>query len=102
VLSCPEHPYARALMAAVPVRGRRGRARMPLAGQVPNALAVPAGCRFHPRCPDVRAICRTADPPVTSLADGRQVACHLHAPPIKSHREAHDAADIGADRRALA
>ncbi|MBX9698756.1 MAG: ABC transporter ATP-binding protein, partial [Acetobacteraceae bacterium] len=102
VLSRPEHPYARALMAAVPVRGRRGRERVPLAGQVPNALAVPAGCRFHPRCPDAMAICRTADPPVTLLDDGRRVACHLHVSSIKKNREVQDAADIGADRRAIA
>jgi oligopeptide/dipeptide ABC transporter ATP-binding protein len=99
VLSRPVHPYAQALMAAVPVRGRRGRERVPLAGQVPNAMAVPAGCRFHPRCPRAMPICGVQDPPVATLAGGQQVACHLHAP--TNAREAQDAADCGADRHTL-
>jgi oligopeptide/dipeptide ABC transporter ATP-binding protein len=99
VLSRPVHPYAQALMAAVPVRGRRGRQRVPLAGQVPNAMAVPPGCRFHPRCPQVMDICRTQDPAVARLPGGQQVACHLYAP--TKNREAFHATDAGADRRAL-
>lgn len=103
VLQRPEHPYARALMAAVPARGRRaGRQHVPLGGQVPNAMAIPAGCRFHPRCPQVMPRCRVEDPPVAQLADGRQVACHLLAPTTDNDREAPYAADHGADRRALA
>ena len=99
MLSRPVHPYAQALMAAVPVRGRRGRQRVPLAGQVPNAMAVPPGCRFHPRCPQAMDICRTQDPAVAQLPGGQQVACHLYAP--TKNREAFHATDAGADRRAL-
>jgi len=100
VLSRPVHPYAQALMAAVPVRGRRGRERVPLSGQVPNAMAVPAGCRFHPRCPMAMPICGLQDPPVATIAGGQQVACHLYLP-TNNTREAQDAADKGTDRLTL-
>lgn len=50
----PRHPYTRALLEAVPLPNpsRRGRDKRLPAGEVPDALAPPAGCRFHPRCPD--------------------------------------------------
>jgi oligopeptide/dipeptide ABC transporter ATP-binding protein len=96
VLSHPVHPYAKALMASVPVRGRRGRKRLPLSGQVPNAMAIPPGCRFHPRCPAVMPICSVADPPKVTLASGQEVACHLMT--ITTSQEAKDAADTGTNR----
>lgn len=99
VLARPVHPYAQALMAAVPVRGRRGRKRVPLAGQVPNAMAVPGGCRFHPRCPQAMPVCRVQDPQVTIVPSGQQVACHLYAP--TNDLEGNHAADIGSDSRAV-
>jgi oligopeptide/dipeptide ABC transporter ATP-binding protein len=49
----PQHPYTRALLDAIPLPdpARRGRERRLPAGEVPDALHPPAGCRFHPRCP---------------------------------------------------
>jgi oligopeptide/dipeptide ABC transporter ATP-binding protein len=38
----------------------------------------PPGCRFHTRCPKVMEVCKSVDPPMRTLADGRAVACHLH------------------------
>jgi oligopeptide/dipeptide ABC transporter ATP-binding protein len=96
VLSRPVHPYAQALMASVPVRGRRGRKRLALSGQVPNAMAIPSGCRFHPRCPAVMPICSVADPPKVTLASGQEVACHLMT--TTTSQEAKDAADTGTNR----
>ena len=71
----PRHPYTRALLAAIPHPdpSRRGRLR-PLGGDIPSPADLPAGCRFHTRCPHATALCRSADPP---LEDG--VACHHHA-----------------------
>ncbi|MEJ0015992.1 MAG: oligopeptide/dipeptide ABC transporter ATP-binding protein [Acetobacteraceae bacterium] len=76
----PLHPYAQALIAAVPAahpaqrsRGRRQR----LAGDIPSALHPPSGCRFHTRCPHVMEICRTVEPRITEPAAGHAVACHL-------------------------
>ena len=54
VLGEPRHPYTRALLEAVPrpqPSARRRPRRLP-AGEVPDATRPPAGCRFHPRCPD--------------------------------------------------
>ncbi|MCC7275915.1 MAG: ABC transporter ATP-binding protein [Alphaproteobacteria bacterium] len=78
VLRDPQHPYAQALMAAVPVMGVRRRKRIQLSGAVPNAADVPRGCRFHPRCPQAMASCREVEPQLKDLGQGRRVACHLH------------------------
>src|SRR5512147_240874 len=53
----PQHPYTRMLLDAVPDLEMSGRQRTPVAGEVPNPLAPPAGCAFHPRCPLANARC---------------------------------------------
>jgi peptide/nickel transport system ATP-binding protein/oligopeptide transport system ATP-binding protein len=77
LLAAPSHPYTRALVQSIP---RPDPARRVVAerlrGEVPSALAIPGGCRFHPRCPVAIAECRTVEPVLTEHA-GRLVACHL-------------------------
>jgi peptide/nickel transport system ATP-binding protein len=74
----PAHPYTQALIAAVPRvdPGAPKEARL-LAGDPPSPFAVPAGCRFHTRCPIARDICRTADPALAPLPGSHAVACHF-------------------------
>jgi peptide/nickel transport system ATP-binding protein len=67
----PRHPYTRMLLDAVPDLGMSGKPRTPVAGEVPNPLAPPSGCAFHPRCPYANERCRVEVPRFT---DG--VACH--------------------------
>jgi peptide/nickel transport system ATP-binding protein len=67
----PRHPYTRMLLDAVPDLGMSGKPRTPVAGEVPNPLAPPPGCAFHPRCPYANARCRAERP---QLIDA--VACH--------------------------
>ncbi|MDD9858058.1 MAG: ATP-binding cassette domain-containing protein [Gammaproteobacteria bacterium] len=74
----PLHPYTRALLAAVPsVHGRGGGRRTRLVGDPPSPINPPPGCRFAGRCPLAEEICRSQSPPLRSVADGHQVACHL-------------------------
>jgi oligopeptide transport system ATP-binding protein len=79
VLEHPVHPYAKALIAAVPALDvRRRRTRYRIGGDVPTLIDPKPGCRFAPRCPFVIERCRTEDPPllpVTGRPD-RLVACH--------------------------
>jgi len=67
----PRHPYTRMLLDAVPDLAMSGKARTPVAGEVPNPLAPPSGCAFHPRCPYANARCRVEVP---RFENG--VACH--------------------------
>ena len=74
----PKHPYTQALLSAVPIpEPGRKRERMVLHGDVPTPINPPSGCRFHTRCPIVIDRCRTEEPPLKKLADGRLGACHL-------------------------
>ncbi len=76
----PLHPYAEALLSAVPQVDARGRKRIVLSGDVPSPRNPPPGCPFHTRCPRVMEQCRTLVPVLKSPAgDGsRTVACHLY------------------------
>jgi oligopeptide transport system ATP-binding protein len=80
LFAAPAHPYTRALLAAVPVPDpavERSRRRLVLAGEVPSPEAPPAGCAFHPRCPEVIARCREEAPALEERAPGHWVACHV-------------------------
>jgi oligopeptide/dipeptide ABC transporter ATP-binding protein len=79
VFTAPRHPYTQALVSAVPGENRANR--ILLAGDPPSPDAVPAGCRFHPRCPKVFDTCRTLAPPRFE-SGGSQVECHLYAPAL--------------------
>ncbi len=70
----PRHPYTRMLLDAVPDLAMSGKARTPVAGEVPNPLAPPAGCAFHPRCPLAQDLCRRERPQLVAGA-----ACHAVA-----------------------
>ena len=80
VLRRPAHPYTRALLAAVPrgVEGRRLK-REPIAGSPPDPAALPPGCRFAGRCPEVRDVCRARYPDEIEVEPGHRAACHLLA-----------------------
>ena len=73
--AAPRHPYTRALIAAVPDPSRKRQAP-PLGGDLPSPTDVPAGCRFHPRCPLATDLCRRDDPDLRPVANAHAVACH--------------------------
>ena len=75
----PRHPYTRMLLDAIPDLAMSGRARTPVAGEVPNPLDPPPGCAFHPRCPHANERCRREVPLLRDIkqATGESlVACH--------------------------
>ena len=74
----PKHPYSVGLLGSFPsIRG----ALQPLQGipgTPPDLAHPPAGCRFHPRCPQVMPQCKTIEPPLFER-DGVLIRCHLYA-----------------------
>ncbi len=78
VIMNPQHPYTKALIAAVcePVAGKENTIKeIPIKGDVPNASAIPSGCRFHPRCLYATDKCKKESPEMVNISDGHQAAC---------------------------
>ena len=74
----PQHPYTRALLAAVPDSDpRQRRARVSVEGDPPSPLTPPPACRFNPRCPFARDICREIEPQLERTGPEHETACHL-------------------------
>jgi oligopeptide transport system ATP-binding protein len=72
------HPYTQALIAAsLPDHPRDKRERTVLSGEIASPLNVPPGCRFHPRCPGIKSICKEQEPSLIPVGDNHWVACHL-------------------------
>jgi oligopeptide transport system ATP-binding protein len=74
----PQHPYTRALISAVPVIDPASkRQRIVLPGDVPSPVNPPAGCPFHPRCPQAIDRCRQVVPTWREVRPGHRVACDV-------------------------
>lgn len=91
----PRHPYTQALFAALPEVSRRGTALATIPGQVPALAAMPAGCRFAERCPQVMPVCRERSPEWREVASGHALRCHWQG--AASVRE--KAPDLTVDRQ---
>jgi oligopeptide/dipeptide ABC transporter ATP-binding protein len=78
VVRNPQHPYTRALLSVVPRRDPRERHQgLILRGETPDAVQIPSGCRFHPRCPIAIETCRTVEPALEPTPAGHRAACLL-------------------------
>ncbi len=73
----PRHPYTRGLLASIPSRGKRGERLKEIPGSVPSIFAMPHGCPFHPRCPDVMERCEVEAPVSIEIGHG-SVECWLY------------------------
>ena len=69
------HPYTRGLMASLPRMTPKGQRLYNIRGTVPNLRAMPAGCRFSPRCEFATERCRDEKPPLTDLGGGHLCRC---------------------------
>jgi peptide/nickel transport system ATP-binding protein len=75
----PAHPYTQALLSSIPTLDPDKRTdKPPLAGDPPNPINPPSGCRFHPRCVHAQAVCSQKMPVLADTAHGQQVACWMH------------------------
>jgi peptide/nickel transport system ATP-binding protein len=77
----PAHPYTQLLLSAAPDPDRDETPKLAARGAPPSLLALPSGCRFHPRCPYAMDICSRQVPPSFAVSPGHIAACWLHATP---------------------
>ena len=78
VLRTPQHPYTKALLSAVPVPRLDGHTvAIKLPGETPSPANPPAGCHFHPRCPQAMDVCRQSYPQASGVSASHTVSCHL-------------------------
>ncbi len=74
----PINPYAFALIKSVPdIESAKTKKLYSIPGSPPNLIHPPSGCRFHPRCPFAKPICKEKEPPLREVDKGRLVACHF-------------------------
>jgi peptide/nickel transport system ATP-binding protein len=80
IFHAPKHPYTRALLRSIPRMRARSRERLtPIAGSVPHPYDRPAGCPFHPRCPDfMPGTCDRQTPDPRTVGDRHTVSCFLY------------------------
>jgi peptide/nickel transport system ATP-binding protein len=79
----PQHPYTQALLSAMPsMDPRRRTVKAPLAGDPPNPVNPPSGCRFRTRCPFAERVCEAVLPALLAPPgeETRAVACHMRVP----------------------
>jgi len=71
----PGHPYTQGLLQSIPKLTEFRDRLAVIPGIVPNPLAFPRGCKFHPRCPVAVDMCQEAEPELRALASGHWVRC---------------------------
>ena len=78
LFGAPAHPYTRNLIDAVPEPDPDCPPKeSTMIGEPPSPMDIPGGCRFHPRCPYAKNVCRRAQPELTDLGGGHFAACHF-------------------------
>jgi oligopeptide/dipeptide ABC transporter ATP-binding protein len=74
----PSHPYTLGLLQSIPgFEGERGGELFTIQGTIPPIGQLPAGCRFHPRCPHAMDVCRSQEPPDFMITSDHRASCWL-------------------------
>lgn len=72
------HPYTKALFSVIPVPNPHvQKEKILLSGDPPSPVDLPKGCRFFPRCPVAKTICKNDDPVLRNFGKNHFVACHV-------------------------
>lgn len=78
IYSNPQHPYTRALIGAIPLPDPTKRKEMKvIQGEIPSNVNIPKGCKFIPRCPFAKDICREQEPATKEVKPNHFVKCHF-------------------------
>lgn len=78
IYSNPQHPYTRALIGAIPLPDPTKRKEMQvIQGEIPSNVNIPKGCKFNPRCPFAKDICREQEPATKEVKPNHFVKCHI-------------------------
>jgi peptide/nickel transport system ATP-binding protein len=83
VIHSPVHPYTAGLMACIPDLGEPRERLAQIDGAMPRLNAIPRGCAFNPRCPQVHERCGQERPELMP-AGATRAACWLHQPQAAS------------------
>lgn len=76
----PRHPYTVGLLDSLPLHHEEGEELRQIPGTVPSPLQMPGGCRFAPRCPHARDLCRTEEPSLDPVDDDTTARCWMYSP----------------------
>jgi peptide/nickel transport system ATP-binding protein len=75
----PAHPYTAALLNAIPqpLPGNRRSTDSTVPYEISSSIGLPSGCRFHPRCQQMKALCVKQPPLMSEIENGHHAACHF-------------------------
>ncbi len=79
VFKSAAHPYTEGLFGSLPSLKAEVERLKPIHGLMPDPSNLPAGCKFHPRCPHATELCGELCPTATDLGDGHIVCCHRYS-----------------------
>lgn len=80
IFHAPKHPYTRSLLQSIPSVLAEPRTKLAtISGSIPHPYNRPAGCPFHPRCPDfMPGVCDANEPNLLPIGDSQKVSCFLY------------------------
>ena len=79
LFNTPKHPYTKALLGSMPKLGNKDKL-FAIPGQPPDLATLPAGCAFHPRCPEALPLCSIEEPGETQIGEAWRTRCWLSQP----------------------